>query len=196
MIIPPTFIISHNIIRNLISPALQVQPCGIDLTISRVFRVRSAGIVDFDNSRRVAAAHTEEIVWPGVSPSATADTIIPPRLKSSRTGGETEEAQSPLLHLPQSTYRITFNETVRMPLDIMGAIYTRSSLWRSLAWVEAGVMDAGYEGGIGAALVVSNEAGLWVGRNAKVAQMVFWRMEEGNEGGRGYGGVYQGGLGL
>jgi dUTP pyrophosphatase len=76
-----------------------------------------------------------------------------------------------------------------MPLDIMGQLYTRSSVWRSLAWVEAGVMDAGYEGAVGAALVVANAEGIWVSRKARLAQMAFHRMEGKTE---GYQGVYQG----
>jgi len=76
-----------------------------------------------------------------------------------------------------------------MPLDVMGQIFTRSSVWRSLAWVEAGVMDAGYEGAAGAALVVANEEGIWVSRKARLAQMVFYSMSEATT---GYQGVYQG----
>jgi len=94
-----------------------------------------------------------------------------------------------LLYLPKGAYRIEFNETVKMPLDVMGQVFTRSSVWRSLAWVEAGVMDAGYEGAVGAALVVANEDGIWVSRKARLAQMVFTRMQEAT---RGYDGVYQG----
>jgi len=76
-----------------------------------------------------------------------------------------------------------------MPLDVMGQVFTRSSVWRSLAWVEAGVMDAGYEGAVGAALVVANEEGIWVSRKARLAQMVVHKMSEATV---GYAGMYQG----
>lgn len=101
------------------------------------------------------------------------------------------KADSPaqLLYLPKGAYRVEFNETVSMPLDVMGQVFTRSSVWRSLAWVEAGVMDAGYEGAVGAALVVANEEGIWVSRKARLAQIVFHMMSEATT---GYSGVYQG----
>lgn len=76
-----------------------------------------------------------------------------------------------------------------MPLDVMGQVFTRSSVWRSLAWVEAGVMDSGYEGAIGAALVVANDEGIWLSKKARVAQMVFHKLTEPTN---GYAGQYQG----
>jgi dUTP pyrophosphatase len=71
----------------------------------------------------------------------------------------------------------------------MGRVLTRSSVWRSLAWVEAGVMDSGYEGAVGAALVVANEEGISVSKKARLAQMVFHKLTEPTS---GYTGQYQG----
>jgi len=76
-----------------------------------------------------------------------------------------------------------------MPLDIMSQVFTRSSVWRSLAWVEAGVMDAGYEGAVGAALVIANDEGIRLCKKARLAQMVFHKMTEATI---KYSGQYQG----
>jgi len=77
-----------------------------------------------------------------------------------------------------------------MPLDLMGTIFVRSSLFRSGALVHAGVMDSGYVGPVGAMLQVVNPGGLRVMRGAKMAQMVVGGMGEGW--GEGYVGVYGG----
>lgn len=76
-----------------------------------------------------------------------------------------------------------------MPLDLMGQILVRSSLFRSGALVHAGVMDSGYQGVVGAILQVVNPHGLQLMRDAKLAQIVFHQMSEPVE---GYSGVYQG----
>lgn len=94
----------------------------------------------------------------------------------------------PLLHLSKGAYRVEFNECVNMPLDVMGQVLTRSSVWRTLAWVEAGVMDAGYSGAIGAAFVVANDEGIWVSKKARLAQIVFHKLTEPTT---GYNGQYQ-----
>jgi dUTP pyrophosphatase len=49
------------------------------------------------------------------------------------------------LNLTTGSYLIEFNETVNMHLDAMGQVFVRSSLWRSGATIQAGVMDSGYE---------------------------------------------------
>jgi dUTP pyrophosphatase len=51
------------------------------------------------------------------------------------------------------------------------------------------VVDAGYEGALGAMLEVKNPCGIVLYRDAKIAQLVVMRMEREVE---GYKGVYQG----
>ncbi|PYH92055.1 putative dUTPase [Aspergillus ellipticus CBS 707.79] len=83
---------------------------------------------------------------------------------------------------------IDFNETVHVPLNCMGSLFPRSSLWRSGVGITAGVADAGYEGALGALLEVKNPHGLVLHRNAKLAQIVFEELGETVE---GYSGIYQ-----
>ncbi|CAK3899978.1 dUTP diphosphatase Dut [Lecanosticta acicola] len=151
--------ITRRIISGLHNAKVQAQPCGVDLSLHHVSKWTSAGIVDFSNQHR-ANANVE---------------------KMPSTAGK--------LHLSTGNYLAMFNETVDMPLDIMGQIFLRSSLWRCGALLSAGVMDSGYRGAVGAMLQVVNPHGITFHEHARLAQMVFHEMDEEVE---GYDGVYQG----
>ncbi|KAF8519754.1 deoxyuridine 5'-triphosphate nucleotidohydrolase [Hysterangium stoloniferum] len=158
MLLPGKSIIQRRIIQGLRSSS-QIQPCGIDLSLRRVLQWTNSGIVDFDNMRRKAAS-TEDL------PFSDSDSV----------------------HLSIGAYLLEFNEKVETPLDVIGQIFVRSSLFRSGATVNAGVMDAGYNGAIGAMLQVSNPHGITLHRDAKLAQIVFHELQEKVE---GYSGIYQ-----
>ncbi|KAM5433922.1 putative dUTP diphosphatase [Microsporum ferrugineum] len=172
MILPGHSLVARNIITGLVSPSLQIQPCGVDLTLSKVLTWTAAGTIDFDNSQRRKAA-TKEVAFVPIQQSA----------------GETSEVEHEVVDLLQGSYLVEFNETVSVPLDVMGQLYVRSSLFRSGALLNAGVMDAGYNGAVGALLQVMNPAGLRLYKNARLAQFVFHQMSEPVD---GYDGVYQG----
>lgn len=146
--------------RNLQSALQQQQPCGVDLSLRRVLTWTSPATIDFDNSHR-QAANTSEL----------------------RFDKETES-----IKLRQGAYLVELNETVSVPLDYMGQVFVRSSLWRSGATLTAGVVDAGYEGALGAFLDVRNPAGILLYRNAKLGQIVMHQLEEKVA---GYQGIYQ-----
>lgn len=155
-----TSIVRRAIVRNLLSAPHQAQPCGVDLSLRRVLRWTSPATIDFDNSRR-QSANTAEIAFSGNVETVT---------------------------LPQGPYLVEFNETVDMPLDCMGQLFVRSSLWRSGALLTAGVVDAGYKGALGALLDVRNPGGIILCRNAKLGQIALHRLEGKVE---GYSGIYQ-----
>ncbi|KAJ7470347.1 deoxyuridine 5'-triphosphate nucleotidohydrolase [Mycena latifolia] len=148
MILPGHTAVTRAIIRGVQSHPLQVQPCGVDLTLLRISRWTSMGIIDFGNVSRKTAA-TEEL--PFVNDS---------------------------LHLGPGAYLVQFTETVCTPNDAMGEIYVRSSLFRSGATIHAGLMDVGYSGSVGALLQVLNPHGIQLHRNARLAQLVFHEMKE------------------
>lgn len=175
MIIPGHSLITRSIIRNIQSPSLQTQPCGVDLTLKRVFKWTSGGIIDLDNHHRQTAS-TQEIPFP--FPNAP-----------SNGNNETK----PPLDLAQGSYLVEFNETVSVPLDLMGQVFVRSSLFRSGVLIHAGVMDSGYEGVVGALMQVLNPEGLRVYPAARLAQFVFHQLSERVE---GYQGDYQGRTGM
>jgi deoxycytidine triphosphate deaminase len=134
MIIPGQAVLSRQIVCAIRSSKHQMQPCGIDLSLKRVLRWESAGVVDFDNAHRKTSATAE----------------IPFQKLHIADGHSSSQNQSEdSIHLAPGEYLVEFNETVDTPLDVMGQLFVRSSLFRSGALVSAGVMDAGYKGAIG-----------------------------------------------
>lgn len=111
---------------------------------------------------------------------------------SSRQSASTSElsfgTKDGAVMLPQGSYLVEFNETVHIPLDCMGQLFVRSSLWRSGALLTAGVIDAGYEGALGALLDVKNPHGIFFCKDAKLGQVTVHRLEEKVT---GYSGIYQ-----
>ncbi|KAJ9315209.1 hypothetical protein DTO271D3_4662 [Paecilomyces variotii] len=160
MILSGLEIVTRQIVRNLRHVAQQQQPCGVDLTLRQVSKWTSAATIDFDNSKR-QAARTSSLPFDNASQAVT---------------------------LQPGAYLIDFNETVQIPLNCMGSVFPRSSLWRSGVGIAAGVVDAGYEGAIGALMEVKNPNGVVLYRNAKLAQIVFEELGETVE---GYNGIYQ-----
>jgi dUTP pyrophosphatase len=160
MILSGREIITRQLVRNLRDLPQQQQPCGIDLTLRRIFEWTSPATIDFDNTKRQAA----------------------------RTSVLSFESNSDSIRLPQGAYLVDFNETVNVPLTHMATVFARSSLWRSGVGIVAGVVDAGYEGALGALMEVKNPNGILLYKDARLAQIVFEEMAEAVE---GYNGIYQ-----
>ena len=138
----------------------QVQANGFDLTLRDVALVQSRGQIAVDNRDRVVS---------GLS-----------ALSFDKTG---------FLELAAGVYMITYNEIVHLPRDIMALGRPRSSLLRCGVGVGTAVWDAGYTGRSQSLLVVYNPRGFLVQRNARLTQLVFFRLDEESE---GYRGTYQG----
>jgi len=80
------------------------------------------------------------------------------------------------LHLPPDPYLVTFNEIVRLPLDLMALGRPRSSLLRSGVSLHTAVWDAGYRGRSQALLVVHHHQGYRLQQGARLLQLVFFRL--------------------
>jgi len=89
-----------------------------------------------------------------------------------------------------TSYRITYNEKISVPGDAMGLVFPRSSLMRNGCHLVTAVWDPGYEGRGQGLLQVLNPRGVVLEENARVGQLVFFRLE--NEASGGYDGRYQG----
>lgn len=153
-------IILSGIVENILDLGAQVQPAGIDFTLKRISSLESTGVIDFDNTKRRLPAYKEIIFGDD-------DTV----------------------YLQSGVYLIEFNETVSVPVDILGIMRTRSSVFRSGAILTAGVIDPGYKGAVGALLQVWNTHGITLLKNAKVVQWVFAKVSEHSE--EGYTGTYK-----
>jgi len=138
----------------------QMQPCGVDITLKEAYSFKGPGKIDYDNKER-KISDVEPIAY-----------------------------ESDQVHLKPGSYKVVFNEYVRIPADVAGMCLPRSSLLRCGATLECALWDPGYEGRSEALLLVKNEHGLILKRDAKIGQMVFIRLFE--RAGALYDGVYKG----
>ena len=126
----------------------QFQPAGVDLSLKSVHAFKNAGKIDFDNKER-KISDCEELNF-----------------------------QNDELHLAKGAYKVIFNEYVKIPSDAAAFCFPRSSLLRCGATLECAVWDPGYEGRSEALLLIANEHGLILKKNAKIGQLVFIRLSE------------------
>ena len=146
-------------IENICDPSRQVTPNGIDLTLKKVEKFTGSGSIDFTNEKRKLSP-TEEIPF-------------------TRTW----------IDLPPGCYKVTFNEIVTIPQDMIALARPRSSLLRSGATIESAVWDAGFHGVSISLLIVYNPHGISLQRNARLIQLIFVKMSRKAQ--KTYNGVYQ-----
>lgn len=138
----------------------QVQENGFDLTMREVAMLQSPGRIAASNEQR-QVSDLAPLVFDGMD----------------------------YLELLHGVYTITYNEVVHLPRDLMALARPRSSLLRCGVTVGTAVWDAGYQGRSQSLLVVYNPQGFRVQKNARMIQMVFFRLGRETE---GYSGAYQG----
>ncbi len=148
------------LVEEMIDPKVQIQPNGIELTLSRIEIHEGSGAIAFDNSER--------------------------KLPAVRSIDFDTEGW---VHLAEGSYEIIFNEIVNIPKNLAAIAKPRSSLLRCGVTVETAVWDAGYSGRSESLLVVHNKKGFKIRKNARVLQLLFFRLDE--EVRNGYSGIYQ-----
>ena len=143
----------------------QLTPNGIDLTVKKVFKFNSCGSLDFSNKERVLPETSELLV-------------------------QKEKTESKLgwWDLKTGAYKIEANEFLKLPNNIIGIAFPRSSLLRMGAFTQTGVWDAGFQGKSEFILIVYNPCGLRLKQNARIIQLVFSKIKAVTQ---GYQGVYQ-----
>ncbi len=134
-------------IRDYIDLEEQTQPNGVELTLAWVERFLEAGKLAFDNSERVLP-RTE-------------------RLEFDPEGW---------IWLPHGSYKIGFNELVTIPEDRFAIARPRSSLLRMGVSVGTALWDSGFRGKGEAMLCVHNPHGFWVRKDARIVQLVFFKL--------------------
>jgi dUTP pyrophosphatase len=135
------------IANSLRNPEEQLQPNGIDLTVSDISVFNSSGILNIDNEARVLSS-TSPLIFNGAG----------------------------YLDLVPGSYLITYNEVINLPRNIMGLAFPRSSLLRCGISIHTAVWDAGYSGRGKSLMLVYNTMGFRVYRHARVVQLVFFRL--------------------
>jgi dUTP pyrophosphatase len=138
----------------------QLQPNGFDLSVAEIGSFSGAGAIGRTNAERTL---------PDVTP-----------IDVDSSGWVT---------LAPGPYQVVFNETVDLPNTLMALGRPRSSLCRIGAMMGTAVWDAGYRGRSTALLVVENQAGIRIARDARLLQLVFFTLDAATA--RGYDGVYQ-----
>jgi len=147
------------LIEGLINPEEQLQPNGVDLTLRQVAMLQSPGRIAASNSQRVVSS-LSPLVFDGLG----------------------------YIQLAPGIYSITYNEVVNLPQDVMALATPRSSLLRCGVTVHTAVWDAGYSGRSESLLVVYHPQGFQLQKNARIIQLVFFRLTDRTQ---GYRGIYQ-----
>lgn len=136
------------LVTEIVDLETQVQPNGIDLTLSSLEKLTGPGQIGLTNDDRILAP--------------AADVTF-------ASGG--------FVHLDPGVYIARLNEAVRLPAHVMAIAKPRSSLLRNGVAVHNAVWDAGYAGRSQVQMVVYNPAGFRVARNARIVQMVFMTLD-------------------
>jgi dUTP pyrophosphatase len=152
-------LIGSGMIENIYDLSAQLTPNGIDLTLKKVEIFTDTGSIDFSNEKR-SLPKTQDISF-----------------------------ANDWVHLNQGCYKVTFNEIVSIPKDMIGLARPRSSLLRSGATIESAVWDAGFNGISISLLIVCNPYGISLQKNARLMQLFFVKMS--GKAQQGYQGIYQ-----
>jgi len=153
------------LIKDFIHLETQVTPNGFDLTVNKIFEFNGTGALDFSNKERKIPAEKE----------------LAPKVENPRD-------KFGWWNLKKGAYKIKTNECVSLPKDLVAVAFPRSSLLRMGAFTQTAVWDAGFRGISEFILIVNNPKGIRVKQNARIAQLVFLKI---NEVARGYQGIYQ-----
>jgi dUTP pyrophosphatase len=148
------------LVEDLIDLEQQLQPNGIDLTLRDIALLQSAGVIAVDNSQR-QISELAPLVFDGLG----------------------------YIDLVPGIYLVTYNEIVHLPESITALAAPRSSLLRCGVTIETAVWDAGYSGRSQSLMVVYNSQGIRLQRNARIVQLIFFKLTQKT---RGYRGKYQG----
>jgi len=147
------------LVEDLINLEEQLQPNGVDLTLREVALLQSSGRIGIADSQRLVS-DLAPLVFDGLG----------------------------FIDLIPGAYIITYNEIVHLPTNIMALGAPRSSLLRCGVTVHTAVWDAGYSGRSQSLMIVHNPTGFRLQRNARIMQLVFFKLTQETE---GYHGAYQ-----
>jgi dUTP pyrophosphatase len=153
--------VKNGLVTGLIDSSVQIQQCGVELTLNKIEGFESKGAIAFDNKDRAIPKYYE-VEFGGI-------------------GG--------FANLGQGVYIVTFNETVEVPLNMCAIARPRSSLIRMGVTVETAVWDPGYKGKSQACLMVNNPKGFTVKKDARLIQLIFLALNDAAA--VGYSGIYQ-----
>jgi len=154
--------IANHVIESDFSKRAQI---GIDLSASKIERIDVGSVVYKDKTHIDASGYVEMPVM--------------------RIDGKE------CWRLEKGVYSVTFNEGIHVPADCAAKITHRSSLYRTGTSIESPWWDPGfYCDQMNTTMIVNSI--IIIEKNARVAQIVFWRIEEVGEQYGGEGSQWQG----
>lgn len=142
----------------------QLTPNGIDLTVDKISKFKKAGSLDFSNKERMIPESEE---------------ITPVKKNKEDKYGWWE--------LQAGIYKIKTNEAVNLRNDLIALAFSRTSILRMGCFTSHGVWDAGFSGKGEFTLSVQNPEGVAIKQNARIAQLVFYKIGETE----GYQGIFK-----
>lgn len=157
-------ICKKGLIQNYIDLEKQLTPNGFDLTVESIFEFDGFGRLDFSNKERKLPEGRN---------------ILPTKQSSEDKFG--------WWHLHKGSYKVRTNELINLSNDLVALCFCRTSLLRMGAFTQHGVWDAGFKGKGEFILVVENPFGIILKQNARVAQLVFFRIKKTDI---GYDGIF------
>ena len=104
------------LVQDMINPKIQIQQCGVDITVSKVFTLEGEGVLDFTNEKRKL-----------------------PEYKDVKLSGD-------FWTLKPGVYHIAFNERIVLPKNIAALLMPRSSALVCGIVQHTALWDPGYEG--------------------------------------------------
>ena len=139
-----------------------LQTNGIDLSIDKVYKFRSCGVVSKNEK------------------------TITPRLEKT----DVDLNDDTHYFLPKGEYVVSVNESIELDLKTTALVFQRSSLARCGAVIHSSIWDAGFKGkDITLLLDVLTTRGIVIEKGARIAQMCFFRLEGTID--EGYSGQWQ-----
>jgi len=135
----------------------QIQQCGIDLKLDKIYKICGNGAIDFSNEKRVLPEHV--LIF--------------------------DSEKDEKIDLNCGIYIVKINEKMKIPENMAGFAYPRSTLLRMGVTLYIAVHDPGYEGYASYLMHVMNPVTMY--KYAKIAQIVF--SEVSNPNGT-YDGIY------
>lgn len=151
-------IINNNLISNYIDLNVQLQPTCFEFTVDKIYSIIGPSIIDFDNSSRKLSNFLEL------------------------------SFQNDCIFLKLGIYKVLFNEIINIPSNIFAIGYSRSSLIRCGNIINTAIWDPGYHGKSECLLTVNNPDGLILKKNARILQLLFYKLDTSVE--NIYNGIY------
>jgi dUTP pyrophosphatase len=148
------------LVEGYLNLSQQLQSNGFELTLRDIALFQNAGQIGTENTERRLPALAPLIF-----------------------------ASDGFMDLIPGSYLITYNEIIHLPNNMMAFGRPRSSLLRCGVNIGTAVWDAGYSGRSQSLMVVYNAQGFRIQKNARVMQLVFFRLTSETD---GYTGIYQG----